>query len=698
MKKILALFSVLAITLAFLLSIISCNSSITSTDLPKSPNAVMKEIKWSDVTWTDGFWAQKVALCNREIIPAVEKGLMTPENTEHLINLKIAAGLTEGEFTSLDWSDGDNYKWIESMAFMYAITKEPRLDSIMDYWIDVIAKAQEPDGYISTNMQLKKIPRYIMANNRAHSGAHHEMYNMGHLITAATVHYRATGKRNFLDIAIKVADHLEKTFKPGAPELQMMMGNLPNVMALVDLYRVTGDARYLAAAQVPVDIRGNLPNKSDMTQDFVPIREEDQAVGHSVFATYLYSGIADIYSETGEKALMDALERIWLNATNRRTYITGGCAAFHKGISARGSNVGEAFGPDYYLPNRTAYNETCANIGNAMWNFRMAMLTGNAKYTDMVETVMFNSMLSAVGTDGQGFFYANPLECNFNKEGHNWHHTEQRWGSVHPCYCCPPQVSRSIAGIGRWAYGVDNGKVWIHQFGNNKVDTRMPNGKQVILSQESDYPWDGNIKITIEKMPKKESTLLVRIPGWVENPELTINKEKFTAALVPGTYAELTRIWEKGDVVELNLPMPVRIMKANPQVEDCRNKLAVMRGPVVYCAEFPVGQNGKEIWEKGVFLSENAEFTTEKCSSSLDGLIALKTKALTMEERDRYLASNKIDNTPADTTWNGPLYQKVQPASHPVPTEASQELTLIPYYAWANRGPAYMTVWIPSLW
>lgn len=678
--------------------LISCNNRKTPADLPQSPNALMKEIKWSDITWTDGFWADKIDLCNREIIPAVEKGFMTPENSEHLVNLKIAAGMAEGEFKSLDWSDGDNYKWIESMALIYAINRDPKLDSLMDYWINVIAKAQEQDGYISTNMQLKKIKKYEPAGSKKpHKGAYHEMYNMGHLLTAATVHFRATGKRNFLDIAIKVADHLERTFKPGAPELQMMMGNLPNIMGLVDMYKVTGDKRYLVAAQIPVDIRGHMPDTNDFTQDFVPFREEDQAVGHSVFATYLYSGVADIYAETGEKALLDALDRIWRNATGRRTYITGGCAAFHSGISARGSRVGEAFGPDYYLPNRTAYNETCANIGSAMWNFRMAMITGDAKYTDMVETVMYNSMLSAVGTDGQGFFYANPLECNFNKEGHNWHHTEQRWGSVHPCYCCPPQVSRAIAGIGRWAYGVADGKVWIHQFGNNNVETSMPCGSVVSLKQESEYPWNGEVKITVEEMPESESSVLVRIPGWVEDASLRINKEPYSGSITPGTYLELKRQWKQGDVIELNLPMPVRIMKANPLVEDCRSKLAVMRGPVVYCAEFPVDKNGKEIWEKGVFLPENAEFSTEKWDDQLGGVVVLKGKALTSEERNTYLKNNKIEQTGADTLWAGTLYKKVNPGQFPGPSRASVDLTLVPYFAWENRGPAYMMVWIPAL-
>jgi DUF1680 family protein len=682
------------ILLSFYLNSCSVKSGSTA-DLPKSPNAKMKEINWADVKWTEGFWADKFDLCRREIIPAVYNGLMSPENSEHLDNLKIAAGLQEGKYKGLNWSDGDCYKWIESMAFVYAVTKDKKLDSIMDYWISVIAKAQQPDGYISTNMTLQNRPRYMKSADPNYGAQYHEMYNEGHLLTAACVHYRATGKENFLLVARKVADHLEKVFKPGAPELHVMAGNLPNIMGLIDIYRVTGEKRYLNAAQVAIDIRGTLPTGGDLTQDHVPFREETEAVGHSVFATYLYAGVADIVAETGEQALRAALDRIWQSAELRRTYITGGACAIPVGLSARGDKVHEAFGADYQLPNRTAYNETCANIGNSMWNWRMLFLTGDAKYTDVMETVLYNTMLSSVSADGRNFFYANPLKWNFETEGQTRHFTETRW-PVHSCYCCPPQVSRTIAGLSRWAYSVSNDTLWVHLFGGNTLQTRMPNGSTLALTQESLYPWDGDVKITLSQVPKKAMSVMIRIPGWVEGPSLKINEQNFEGTLKPGSYVALNRIWKTGDVIELNFPMPVRLMEANPKVEDDRNSVAIMRGPVVYCAEFPKSENGEQTWNSGVYLSENVVLTPEMDKERFGGVVVLKGKALTTKDRDKFMKKNKpVASVQDSTQWKDLLYRKFTPQNLNTSETGSLDITLIPYYAWANRGPAYMTVWIP---
>jgi DUF1680 family protein len=665
-------------------------------DFTQSPNNIMKEVHWGSVQWTDGFWAEKFDLCREEIIPAVYNGFMHPDNSEQLQNLKIAAGLQEGKYKGVDWSDGDCYKWIESLAFMYAVTKDPELDKTMDEWIAVIAKAQQPDGYISTNMTLRgRTPFMEYHNPNAYGGTYHEMYNAGHLLTAASNHYRATGKTNFLDIAVKLADHLELVFKPGAPELRVMAGNLPNIMGLVDMYRVTGNHKYLHAAQVGVDVRGTLPLKSDICQDHVPFREETEAVGHSVFATYLYAGAADIYAETGEKALLDALNRIWESAAMRRTYITGGACAIPGGLSARGDAVHEAFGADYELPSRTAYNETCANIGNAMWNWRMLLLTGDAKHADILEQVIYNSALSAVSLDGRNFFYANPLEWNFDRTGLTKHFTETRW-PIHSCYCCPPQIARTIAGIGRWAYTVSDDKLWVHIYSGNTLETKMPDGSAIVLSQVTNYPWEGKISIAIGKAPRKSISLMLRIPGWVKNPAIKVNGESYTEPLTSGTYAAITRKWKAGDVIELDLPMPVRLMAANPGVEDCAGKIAVMKGPLVYCAEFPVDDSGKDTWDKGFFIPENAAFEESAGEGVFEGITVLKTKALNAEEHNKYIGDLDPQNFPSDTTgWENVLYQELKPSALPVPGESSVNLTLIPYYTWANRGPAYMKVWMP---
>jgi uncharacterized protein len=667
-----------------------------NSDLPMSPNAKMKEINWADVSWTKGFWADKSELCRKEIIPAVYKGLMSPENSEHLDNLKIAAGLQEGEYSGREWSDGDCYKWIESMAYMYAMTKDPELDRMMDKWIEIISKAQQPDGYISTNMTLLDRTPYMQhPNPNTYGGAYHEMYNEGHLLTAACTHYRATGKKNFLNVAIKLADHLEKVLKPGAKELRVVSGNLPTIMGLVDMYRVTGRKAYLKAAQVQVDLRGNLPNKSDLMQDHVPFREETEAVGHSVFATYLYAGVADLVAETSEQSLWTSLDQIWQSAALRRTYITGGACAIPKGKSARGDNVHEAFGADYQLPNRTAYNETCANIGNAMWNWRMLFLTGDAKYTDIVETVIYNTMLSSVSIDGRNFFYANPLEWNFNTEGQTRNFTPQRW-PVHGCYCCPPQVARTIAGLGKWAYSVSNDTLWVHLFGGNKLQTRMPDGSTLALEQESLYPWEGDVKITLSEVSKKSMSVMLRIPGWVEGPSLKINQQSFEGILKSGSYVALSRKWSAGDVIELNLPMPVRLMEANPKVEDDQNSVAVVRGPVVYCAEFPKSENGEKTWNDGICLPENVVLTPKMEKDKFGGVVVLEGKALTAKGREQFVKKNLPEAAPMQSGgWDDLLYRKLTPRELKAPETGTFDVTLIPYYAWANRGPAYMRVWIP---
>lgn len=659
------------------------------------PYTRMQEINWTDVTWTNGFWAEKIKLCSSEIIPALYKALMSDSCNAQLKNLKIAAGLEEGKFQGDDWSDGECYKWIESMAYIYGITKEPALDSIMDEWIGIIAKAQLPDGYISTNITLRDLEPYGKpATSTSRGGTYHEMYNQGHLLTAACVHFMATGKDNFLIIARKLADHLCIVFKPGAPQLSAVNGNMPQIMGLIDLYRITGEKRYIEAAQLAIDIRATQPFRSDFTNDHVPFREETEAVGHSVFANYLFAGVADVFAETGEKALMDALERIWENGELRRTYITGGVGSTRLGVSARGDQVWEGFGSDYELPNRTAYNETCANIGNAMWNWRMAMITGETKYTDIVEKVIYNSMLSGVSLEGSTFFYPNPLAWYVEKDGSHGPHGNIR--KLNIGFCCPTNLARTVAGIGRWAYSVSNDSLWVHLYGGNQLKTSMPDGKTLDLTQETLYPWDGKIKFTLTKTPKKPLSVMLRIPGWVEKPSLKVNGQILSEILVPGSYIAVNREWSAGDIIELDLPMEAKMMEANPGVKDCHDKLAVMRGPVVYCAEFPLSENGDSIWNSGFYMPDNAEFKAEKGEGALNDITILKSSAFNEKEKKQYLENAIVQSEEKDTSgWEGVLYRKYIPKNLPKPENASLELTLIPYYAWANRGPAFMTVWIP---
>lgn len=666
-----------------------------------SPHMAVRGVEADAVKWTEGFWADKFDLCRRAILPSVEAALLAERNSAQLANFRIAAGMEQGPHRGTDWSDGDCYKWIEATAYMYAVTRDPELDRKMDYWIAIIAKAQAPDGYLSTNIQLN------LHKKRWENIHHHALYNMGHLITAACAHQRATGKDSLLSVARKAADYLHSVFAPRPPSLARMDFNPSQMMALVDLYRVTGARRYLELADVFITMRGSapatqdelrpggrIPGGTDQTQDRVPLREETQAVGHAVTGTYLWCGAADLYMETGERALWTALERIWRSAALRRTYITGGACALPNGTSTRGDSVHEAFGGDFQLPNRTAYNETCANIGNAMWNWRMLQINGDARYADAMETVLYNSALSAVSVNGHDFFYANPLQWNGRSGWPTRHFTETRW-FVHSCYCCPPQVARTIAGLGRWAYGVSSQGIWIHLYGGNTLKTRLPDGSVIGLTQETDYPWDGHVRITVTQAPPQPCALNLRIPGWAERVQLKLNGKAIPAAATSGTYASVRRRWSTGDVVELDMPLEVRLMEANPAVEACSNRVAVMRGPVVYCLEAPKAQDGERLWSHGVFLPENVTLAPRHDKTFLGGVTVFDCKALTGKGRTDFIQQDSGAPSTRCPEWSGALYRRIVPRQLPPPRGDTLDITLIPYFAWANRGPSLMEVWIP---
>ena len=662
------------------------NRGIVNTT--SSPHAKLHSIDMDDVRWTEGFWADKFNLCRDVTVHSIYESLQNPENAAYLPNFKVAASPQKGKHTGTNWGDGDCYKWIETAAHIYAVTRDKQLDRLMDQWIALIAKSQAPDGYISTNIQLTGRPRLVNPH-------HHEIYNMGHLLNAACIHYRATGKRNFLDVAVKLGDFLYETFQPRPPELAHFGWNPSNIMGLAELYRTTGDKRYLDLTKTFVDMRGSTTDGTDLTQDRVPLREETEAVGHCVCATYLYSGAADLCAETGDKQLYDALDRIWHNITQRRMYITGAIGSFRNGKSSRGDDVHEAFGIDYQLPSRTAYAETCSNIGNAMFNQRMLALTGQARFADIAELVMYNSMLSAWGADGKSFFYANPLIRNEVTSDLSFHHTAQRW-QIHRCFCCPPQVSRTIAKLHNWFYSIADDGLWINHYGANTLGTKLLDGQTIKLTQQTKYPWEGDINITIQQAPKSKTGISLRIPAWTSPFQLKINGKDIDATAKPGNYLTLNRNWSPGDKIQLNLPMETRIMQAHPKVANLQNKVAIMRGPVVYCLDLPLSTGGKQTWDNGIFLPENPKFTPHFDKSIAGGVMTLKTKALTNKGKSQF--ARQIANIPQSTRktdWTDSLYQPFKPRNLPKPESKTIDITLIPYYAWANQGPAYMEVWIP---
>jgi len=650
-----------------------------AADGPLSPHARLRSPGAGDVKWTDGFWAEKFRLCRDAMIPGIRQALSNPRNAAVLENFRVAAGLRKGKHRGTNWSDGDCYKWLEAVAHVYAATGDEALDRLMDEWIAVIAKAQAPDGYLSTNIQLTDKRR--LANPH-----HHEMYNMGHLLTAACVHHRATGKESFLKVARKLGDFLYRTFQPRPPRLAHFGWNPSNIMGLADLYRATRDARYLELAGIFVDMRGSAPGGSDLTQDHVPLRAETMAVGHCVCATYLYCGAADVCAETGEKALLEALRRIWRDMTGRRMYITGAIGSFRNGKSPRGDSVHEAFGAAYELPSRTAYNETCSNIGNAMWNRRMLALTGEAKYADLMERVLYNSALSAVGVDGKGYFYCNPLSWDGSASGPSLHHTASRW-SIHRCFCCPPQVARTIAKLHAWAYGVSDEGVWVNLYGGSVLETAAGGGR-LKLVQQTEYPWDGRVRITLEPAKPRRLAVMLRIPGWAERASVQINGRHLDAKVTCGTYLPLRRKWSAGDVIELLLPMKVRLMEAHPSAENLRGKLAVMRGPIVYCLESPDLPNGVALDE--IAVPPDVKLTPRFEKGLLGGVTVLRGKALQVQARPPRAAPA------AKAGWDGILYRERKPAKGGRPPKGKRiEIALIPYFAWANRGVSHMSVWLP---
>ena len=662
---------------------LSCLATLAAgrgvVDTTKSPYVRIRAVDHDAVRWTDGFWAERFDLCRRVIVPNMRAVMLDPRNSANFCNLQIAAGLREGKFFGNFWSDGDCYKWIEAAASLYSVTREEQLDRQMDELIAVIAKAQAPDGYISTQIQLDPTKR------RWEDLRRHELYNMGHLLTAACIHRRATGKNSFLDVARKLADYLHTVFDPRPKELAHFGFNPSNIMGAAELYRTTGDKKYLRLAQTFVDMRGSQPGGGDQNQTALALRKETAAVGHVVTAAYLWAGAADVYAETGEKALLDALARLWIDVTDRKMYVTGGAAALHYGDSSRGlprnkpffGTVHEAFGAPYQLPNRTAYNETCANIGNAMWSWRMLALTGDAKYADLMERVLYNSMLSALALDGKAFFYTNPLRrCGPDVPLLN-NDSAQRWPNTTPaspvhCFCCPPSLARTIAQLQGWAYGLSDDGLWVHLYGGSTLETPLANGGLLRLRQTADYPWDGKIALVMEKAPDAPFALRLRIPAWADRASLRLNGQPAGVECRPASYATLQRRWRPGDRVELDLPLDVRLVESHPLVEETRGQAAVMRGPLVYCLESVDLPAGVRIDD--VRLARNAPWKVRHERNLLSGVTVVEGEATVV-------ASHAV---------GAGLYE-------PLPSGPARRiaLRLIPYYAWCNRGPSEMTVWLP---
>ena len=613
---------------------------------------------------TDHFWAPRIEVNRTVSIPSAFRQC---EANGRFDNFALAGGLIKGEHKGdFPFDDTDPYKIIEGASYSLAVKYDPNLDAYLDSVITLIGAAQEPDGYLTTCVTNKceRLNRW-WGTRRWEKLNSHELYNSGHLYEAAVAHYQATGKRSLLDVAIKNADLVCKDFGPDERQKHVPSGHPIIEMGLAKLYKVTGDRKYLDMAKYFVEETGRGTDGHRLnaySQDHMPILQQEEIVGHAVRAGYLYSGVADVAALTKDTAYFHAICRIWDNMATKKLYITGG-------IGSRAQ--GEGFGPEYELHNHSAYCETCASIANVYWNQRMFLATGEAKYIDVLERALYNGVISGVSLSGDKFFYDNPLESMGQHEMAPW------FG----CACCPGNVTRFMASVPKYMYATQGNSLYVNLYVGSESRVALANDT-VTLVQNTEYPWDGLVKLTVSPRKASSFSLKLRIPSWTGNEPVPgsdlytyIKRDREPCAVfVNGTplkekahhgYVVIEREWEPGDVIELRMPMDVRRVKAHEKVRADQGLLAVERGPVVYCLE-GVDMPDRHVFNK--YLPEDADFTCQYEKEKLNGIVELST---TVKELDR----NKENGMVSETE---------------VPVK------LIPYSTWNNRGNAEMAVWIPA--
>ncbi len=615
-------------------------------------------VPFTSVKVTDNFWGQRLKASREVTIPLAFSKCEETGRYENFV--KAAHPCDEYKVGGFSFDDTDVYKTIEGASYSLQTYPNEELENYIDNILLKVAAAQEPDGYLYTSRTMNPKHPHPWAGPERWSKVEelsHEFYNLGHMIEGAVAYYQATGKRNFLDIAIKYADCVCRAIGNGPDQKKLVPGHQIAEMALVRLYLVTGDRKYLDQAKFFLDARGYTSRKDAYSQAHKPVLEQDEAVGHAVRATYMYAGMADVAAITGDSSYINAIDKIWENIVSKKLYITGGIGARH---------AGEAFGNNYELPNQSAYNETCAAIGNVYVNYRLFLLHGDAKYFDVLERTLYNGLISGVSLDGGSFFYPNPLASTGGYSRKPW------FG----CACCPSNISRFIPSLPGYIYAVKDDQLYINLFLSNHA-TLTVNGTPVILEQKTNYPWSGDIRIRILEgdIP---FTMNLRIPGWVRNEVLpsdlyryadeqkpnytvSVNGNSIEGELQKG-YLQINRKWEKDDLVEIHFDMPPRIVKANDHVIDDLGRIAIERGPIVYCAEWP--DNDFNIHD--ILLNQHPSFQVKEMKDKLCGIHEITTPAQFLS----YTADGKL--TTEDVT-----------------------LTLIPYYAWAHRGEGNMQVWLP---
>lgn len=656
----------LAISTSFLALVLSASA--------QQPDYPVKPVPFTDVHLTDAFWAPRIEI-NRTI--TIPHAFQKEEETGTVGNFVRAAQALRHEtfenhrYPRFPFDDSDVYKVIEGAAYTLSVHPDAKLEAYCDGLIEKIAAAQEPDGYLYTARTIDPLHPHPWSGAERwmlEGVGSHELYDLGHLYEAAAAYYQATGKRALLDVALRTANMLVQTFGPGKREI--WPGHQVVEMGLVKLYRITGERRYLDLAKFMLDSRGPASSEKGAGNAYVEankrvIEQTDApAGGHAVRAMYMYSGMADVAALTGDSAYSGALDRIWDDVAARKLHLTGG-------VGARAE--GESFGKDYELPNLTAYNETCAAIGNDFWNHRLFLLHADAKYIDVMERTLYNGLISGVALDGVTFFYENPLEAT----GLAAKDQRSPWFG---CPCCPGNITRFMASVPGYVYAQRGDTLWVNLFAASNAGVKMDNGRTVQVTQQTRYPWDGAVKISVAPDQAAPMTIRVRIPGWArgepmptdlyrfatnsaEQPTLKVNGVAVAIHLDKG-YVAITRTWTAGDTIELNLPMPVRRVVANSEVAADRGRVALQRGPIVFAAEWADNPGGRV---RNLVLPDQAPLRAEFRPALLKGVEVVTARAVALSRDEQ----GNLNRTP-------------------------EQVTFIPYHAWANRGPGQMMVWIPN--
>ncbi len=642
-------------SLLLLFGILCTGAASAQQDYPITP------VSFSEVKIQDDFWAPKIRTNHEVTIPiAIQKS----RETGRIDNFRIAGHEIEGQFCSdYPFDDSDIYKIIEAASYSLQTFPDPALELEIDSLITYIGKAQEPDGYLYTNRTIGK-NLHPWAGSKRWELVHelsHELYNLGHLYEAAVAHYRTTGKQSLLDIAIKSANLVDDTFGPD--KLRDYPGHQEVEIGLVKLYRVTGEPRYLDLAKFFLDVRGQpgVGNPKEYDQSHLPVTQQTAAVGHAVRGAYMWTAMADIAAITGDSAYRRAIERIWHDIADSKYYLNGG-------IGATGS--GEAFGAAYELPNMSAYAETCAGVGVVRWNHRLFLMTGDSKYIDVLERTLYNNVLDGVSLSGDHFFYPNPLASMGQHERREW------FG----CACCPPNVARTLPSMPEYIYAHRDGEVYVNLYVASETDFEV-NGTPLHLTQQSGFPWEGSVRLQIDPAAALPAQLKLRVPGYVRNspvpgelyryvdPEVpsftvTVNDAIVPVAVDDHGYLTLDRTWNPGDRVEVDFPLEVHAVRARDEVMADAGRVAYERGPLLYAAEW-ADNPGERVLD--LVVDESAPVTAVK-SDLLGGIYVLRGKARTV--------SRELDGS--------------------LTTSEPQDLTLIPYHLWNNRGPGEMSVWLAT--